>query len=68
MADTPNLLTFRQFSEKHPAFAAGGLRWMRFNSQSNGFAAAFKTVGRRVLIDEAEFFAAIDRQNSGTAA
>ena len=64
MSYTPNLETFRQFAEKHPAFTEGGLRWLRFNEHSNGFSSAFKTVGRRVLIDEAAFFAAIERQNA----
>jgi hypothetical protein len=43
----------------------GGLRHMIFNKDSNGFATAFKKVGRRVLIDEAEFFACIERKNGG---
>jgi hypothetical protein len=43
----------------------GGLRHLIFNEKTNGFASAFKRVGRRVLIDEAEFFACVDRQNQG---
>jgi len=39
------------------------LRWLRFNQETNGFADAFVTVGRRVLIDEGKFFDAIERQN-----
>ena len=58
-----NLLTIRQFSEKHPAFPQGGLRALRFNAPTNGFAKAFVNVGRKVLIDEAAFFAVIDEQN-----
>lgn len=37
---------------------------MIFNKDNNGFATAFKKVGRRVLIDEAEFFACIERKNT----
>ncbi|MBL1265727.1 hypothetical protein [Candidatus Methylomicrobium oryzae] len=43
----------------------GGLRHLIFNKDSNGFSTAFKKVGRRVLIDEAEFFACIERKNGG---
>lgn len=63
MPDQPTLLTFRQFSERHSAFAAGSLRWIRFNEKENGFRSAFLKVGRRVLIDEAEFFRIIAQQN-----
>ena len=59
-----NLLTIRQFAEKHPAFPQGGLRAMRFNSGQNGFAPAFVTIGRKVLIDEEQFFAIVEKQNS----
>lgn len=45
----------------------GGLRHLIFNEKTNGFASAFKRVGRRVLIDEAEFFACIERINQGSA-
>lgn len=66
-ADTrscPLLLTFRQFSERHPAFSESSLRWTRFNEDKNGFAGAFVTVAsRRVLVWEEEFFRVIARQN-----
>lgn len=45
---------------------AGGLRHLIFHENTNGFATAFKRVGRRVLIDEVEFFACVDRQNQST--
>lgn len=61
------LLTVRQFSEKHPAFPQGGLRALRFNQDTNGFAPAFKTVGRKVLIDEARFFEIVNQQNAKAA-
>jgi hypothetical protein len=51
---------------KHHAWPPlGGLRHLIFNEHTNGFASAFKRVGRRVLIDEAEFFRCIERQNGG---
>ena len=59
----PTLRTLRQFSEIQPAFGIAGLRWLRFNERINGFERAFVSVGRRVLIDEAEFFRIIAEQN-----
>lgn len=59
----PNLLSIRQFAEKHTAFPQGGLRALRFNSPQNGFADAFVTVGRKVLIDEERFFKIVALQN-----
>jgi len=43
----------------------GGLRHLIFNEDTNGFKSAFKRVGSRVLVDEGEFFACIDRQGEG---
>lgn len=56
--NTPNLLTVAQFSEKHPAFPEGGLRYLIFNERENGLARnkVIIRAGRKVLIDEAKFF------------
>ena len=43
----------------------GGLRHLIFNARSNGFNTVIRRVGRRVLLDEAAFFAWVDRQGSG---
>ena len=58
-----NLSTVHQFSQKHPAFTVGGLRWQIFNSRVNGLdqAGAILRVGRKVLIDEDRFFAWLDK-------
>ena len=61
------LFTFKQFAQRHPAFSESSLRWMRFNQEENDFARAFIKVGSRVLIDEVDFFEAIDRQNSDSS-
>lgn len=60
-----NLSTVPQFSQKHPAFPEGGLRWQIFNSKTNGLdqAGAILRVGRKVLIDEDRYFAWVDRQS-----
>ena len=58
------LATIPNFAKKHPdAFTVSSVRWIRFNQDTNGFASAFVTVGRRVLIDEDRFFEIIARQN-----
>ena len=43
-------------------FTEASLRWLAFNRKHNGFNRAFVKVGRRLLIDEAEFIAAIRNQ------
>lgn len=65
MADSkPNLLTIRRFAEKYSeTWSQDSLRWLRFHDQTNGFEGAFLKVGRRVLIDEERFFAAIRKLN-----
>lgn len=57
------LMTVRQFSQKHPAFPEGGLRYNIFHSESNGFSKCIRRVGRKVLLDEAEVFRWVDEQN-----
>jgi hypothetical protein len=58
------LRTVRQFCQDHPAFTAGGIRWLLFHRQTNGLTCAVVKIGRRVLIDEEKFFAWVDRQNT----
>lgn len=62
-------LTVNQFTNKHPAFTKGGLRALIFNENSNGIAkaGAIVRIGRKVLIDEAKFFAWVESQNQGGA-
>ena len=65
-----NLSTVHQFSQKHPAFPIGGLRWQIFNSRTNGLdeAGAILRVGRKVLIDEDRFFAWLDKVSGAKVA
>ncbi len=58
-----NLSTFRQFSEKNPAFPEGGLRHLAFHAEHNGFKRAFPKVGRKRLIDDDMFFSIIEEKN-----
>ena len=54
----PNLMTVPQFSEKHPVFPIGGLRYRIFLAEENGLAKSGAIIrkGRRVYIDESKFF------------
>lgn len=63
LATTPNLLTVRQFVQRHPAFTQGGLRYLIFNAHCNGMSVCLRRIGRRVLIDEAAFFAWVEKAN-----
>ncbi len=63
-AEQTTYLTVKQFNEKHSWPPPGGLRHLIFYAETNGFKSAFKRVGRRVLIDEAEFFQCIERNNA----
>ena len=53
--DCTNLRTVKQVAEMNPAFSEAAIRWMRFNAETNGFDRVLVKVGRRVLIDLAEF-------------
>ena len=57
------LIPVTRWPDHHDWPSIAGLRWMIFNASSNGFDSVVKRVGRRVLIDEAAFFAWVERQN-----
>lgn len=50
------LVPVTKWNEYHPWPPAGGLRHLIFNASTNGFDKVIRRIGRRVLIDEAEFF------------
>ncbi|HAT1597248.1 TPA: hypothetical protein JAN72_06555 [Legionella pneumophila] len=43
----------------------GGIRYLIFNKNKNGFDKVVKKVGKRVLIDEAAFFEWVANQGKG---
>ncbi len=51
------IIPLTQWPEHHPWPSVAGLRHLVFHADTNGFAAVVRRVGRRVLIDEAAFFA-----------
>lgn len=50
------LLTVSQFVEKHTWATKGGLRALLFNRKKNGLDVAVVRLGRRLLLDEGQFF------------
>jgi hypothetical protein len=57
------LIPVTKWNDYHPWPGQGGLRHLIFHAERNGFAKAFKRVGRRVLIDEEAFFKCINEKN-----
>lgn len=51
------LLTVTQWNAHHAWPPIGGLRHLIFFAETNGFSKVIRRVGRRVLIDEAAFYA-----------
>ena len=64
---TRRLIPITRWNDYHPWPPAGGMRHLRFHCDSNGYANAFVKVGNRVLVDEREFFACVDRANGRAA-
>lgn len=58
----PRLIPANDWPNYHAWPPLGGLRHLIFNAQTNGFARVIRRVGRRVLIDEQEFFAWVNKQ------
>lgn len=56
------LLTVKQFAIKHPAFSEASLRYHIFHERTNGLSPALRRVGRKILINEEQFFIWIDNQ------
>ena len=65
-----SLFTVNQFTEIHPAFTVGSLRWMIFNAKDNGLleSGAIIRLGKRVLISEEKFFNWVDSKQEKRAA
>ncbi len=59
------LIPVTQWNEHHPWPPQGGLRHLIFNCEKNGFKKVIRRANRRILLDEAAFFAWMDEQNGG---
>jgi len=58
-----NYRSIKQMASGGP-FSEAALRWLVFNAESNGLAAAIVRIGRKVLIDSEEFATWIDGHRS----
>lgn len=58
------LIPVPEWNSHHPWPPIGGLRYLIFNAEANGFDQVVRRVGRRVLIDEAAFFAWVEKQGA----
>lgn len=52
----------------HPWPPLGGLRSLVFNAKERGFQKCFTRAGRRILIDESEFFQWLENQKETSGA
>ncbi len=64
---TTRFIPLTDWPKYHPWPRLGGLRHLVFHSDKNNFDRCVKRVGRRVLIDEAAFFAWVNEQPKGPA-
>ncbi|NEX19756.1 hypothetical protein G3480_05410 [Thiorhodococcus mannitoliphagus] len=62
------LIPVPRWNDYHAWPPQGGLRHLIFYAETNGFASAFNRVGRRVLIDESEFFRIVAARNTNDQA
>ena len=65
MLTSDHLLTVKQLAEKSPAFSEASLRFLIFCAEKNGLSRALVKVGRRILIDVAEFERWLESQRLG---
>jgi len=61
---TTKLIPLTQWPAHHSYPNIAGLRYLVFNAEKNGFASCIKRIGKRILIDEAAYFAWVDSQQT----
>jgi len=64
---TRRLIAVSDWPKHHAWPPIGGLRHLIFNEKRNGFSNVVRRCGRRVLIDEHEFFAWVERAGGHNA-
>jgi hypothetical protein len=57
-----SFLTVKQTAEKYPFNSQNSLRWIIFNSKSNGATAWLRKIGRKILIDDEGYISWINNQ------
>jgi len=64
--NTVRLIPVTQWKKYHCYPSIAGLRYLIFNAESNGFNRVIRRIGRRVVINEEQFFLWVDSiQNRG---
>ncbi len=67
-AVTGDYATVAQLAQRFPVFTAASIRWLLFNSKSNGLEHAIIRVGRRVLISVPRFVDWLESHRAATPA
>lgn len=62
-----HLIPLTKWPENHSYPPLGQLRALVFNANKNGFHKVIRRCGRRVLLDQDEYFIWLDSQNNKTA-
>ena len=59
--------SFKQFCEKYPSFNLGGIRFQRFNEDTNGAKelGVFVSIGSRVYVNPPRYFLWAELQTTG---
>lgn len=55
-------VTVAQLAQRYPAFSEGSIRWLIFNSSTNGFNKVVRKIGRKVIINLQDFREYIEEQ------
>jgi hypothetical protein len=48
-------LTVSQLAQRYPAFSQGSIRWLVYQSKTNGFHKVVRKIGRKVILSLREF-------------
>ena len=66
LANTPVFIPVTKWNNHYEWPPIGGMRHLIFYANTNGFAPAFKRVGRRVLVDADRFWSIVKEQRRGS--
>jgi len=61
----PNIIPVTNWNDHFEWPSIGGMRHLIFYADTNGFASAFKRVGRRVLVDVDRFWSIVEERGVG---
>lgn len=60
--ESDEYVTVSQLAKRYPAFSEGSIRWLIFNSSTNGFNKVVRKIGRKVILNLHEFKKFIEDQ------